>query len=92
VRQVLFSGLATVLATVAAETALILDRLLFRPDISQVGADRASVMRCRWSLMLAGGRCRCCHCCCQPRSGEWAAWRDQAVRVVREPYPGQGPA
>ena len=42
--------------------ALILDRLLFRPDISTVGADRASVTRCRWSLLLAGGRC----CCCQP--------------------------
>jgi len=23
-----------------------------------------SVMRCRWSLLLAGG---CCHRCCQPR-------------------------
>ena len=39
------------------------DRLLFRPDISQVGADRASVMR--WSLLVAVGCC-CCHRCCQP--------------------------
>ena len=36
----------------------------FRPDISPVGADRASVMRCRRSLLPAVGRC----CCCQPRS------------------------
>jgi hypothetical protein len=49
--------------------ALILDRLLFRPDISQVHVDRAGVMRCRRSLLLAGGCCRCCHRCCQPRSG-----------------------
>jgi hypothetical protein len=28
------------------------DLPLFRPDISPVGADRASVMRCRWSLLL----------------------------------------
>jgi hypothetical protein len=46
-------------------TALIRDRLLFRPGISQVGVDRASVMRCRRSLLVAGGCCRCCHCCCQ---------------------------
>src|SRR5690348_14295888 len=39
------------------------DRPFFRPDISPVGADRASVMRCRRSLLLAGGCC-CCHRCC----------------------------
>ena len=49
-------------------SALTLDRLLFRPDISQVGADRGSVMRCRWPLLRAIGRRYCCHCCCQPRS------------------------
>ncbi len=43
---------------------LIPDRL-FRPGISQVGADRASVTRCRRSLPLAVGRCCCCHRCCQ---------------------------
>jgi len=32
----------------------------FRPDISQVAADRASVLGCRRSLLLAVGRCRCC--------------------------------
>ena len=42
------------------------DRLLFRPDISQVGADRASVMRCHRSLLVAVGCCCCYHCCCQP--------------------------
>ena len=46
--------------------ALILDRLLFRPDISQVHVDRAGVMRCRRSLLLTGGCCRYCHRCCQP--------------------------
>ena len=47
-------------------TALILDRLLFRPDISPDGADRASVIGCRRSLMPAVGCCCCCHRCCQP--------------------------
>ena len=37
--------------------ALILDRLLFWPDITQAGRDRASVMRCRRSLLVGGGRC-----------------------------------
>ena len=36
-------------------TALILDCLLFRPDISPVATHRASVMRCRRSLPLAVG-------------------------------------
>ena len=58
------------------------DRPFFRPDIPPVSAYCASVMRCRRSLPLAGVRCCCCHCCCQPRSGERAARRDQAVRVV----------
>jgi hypothetical protein len=48
-------------------TALILDRLLFRPDISPVATDRAGVMRCRRSLPLVVGRCCCCHRCCHPR-------------------------
>jgi hypothetical protein len=37
----------------------------FRPDISSVGADRPSVMRCRRSLLTAVGCCCCCHRCCQ---------------------------
>src|SRR5215471_11999459 len=41
---------------------------LFRPDISPVGANFASVMQCRWSLLPAVGRCCCCQCCCQPTS------------------------
>jgi hypothetical protein len=46
--------------------ALSHDRPFFRPDISRVGADRACVMRCRWSLLAAVGCCCCCHRCCQP--------------------------
>ena len=42
---------------------------VFRPDISQVAADRAGVVRCRWSLALAVGRCCCCHRCCQLGAG-----------------------
>ena len=34
------------------------DRLFFRPDISQVARDRASVVRCRWSLLLLSTRRR----------------------------------
>ena len=41
------------------------DRPFFRPDISPVAADRASVMRCRRSLPVAGGRWCCCHRCRQ---------------------------
>jgi hypothetical protein len=33
------------------------DRPFFRPDVSQVGADRESVVRYRWSPLLAVGRC-----------------------------------
>ena len=39
------------------------DLPFFRPDISQAGADRTGVMRCRRSPLLAGGCCRCCHRC-----------------------------
>jgi len=38
------------------------DRPFFRPDISPVGLDRASVMRCHRSLLSAVG------CCCHPQS------------------------
>lgn len=38
-------------------TGLILDRLLFRPDISPVGRNHASVMRCCRSVVLAAGCC-----------------------------------
>jgi len=37
------------------------DRPLMRPGINRVGADCASVPRCRRSLPLAVGRCCCCH-------------------------------
>jgi len=40
---------------------------LFRPDISPVGANRPSVMRCGRSLLVVTGRCCCCHGCCHPR-------------------------
>jgi hypothetical protein len=55
------------------------DLPLFRPDISPVGADSASVMRCRRSLLVAGGCCRCC----QPRSGIGCA-----RQVTRRARPG----
>src|ERR1700751_3929730 len=38
---------------------------LFRPDIFQVGVDRASVLCCRRPLLVAVGCCCCCHRCCQ---------------------------
>jgi hypothetical protein len=42
------------------------DLPFFRPDISPVGVDRASVMRCRRLLLVAVGGCCCCYRCCQP--------------------------
>jgi hypothetical protein len=33
----------------------------------QAATNRASVMRCRRSLLAAVGRCGCCHRCCHPR-------------------------
>ena len=39
----------------------------FRPDISPVGANLASVMHWRRPLLPAVGRCCCGHCCYQPR-------------------------
>ena len=54
------------------------DRPFFRPDICPVGTDRASVTRCRWSLLVAVGRCCCCHRCCQRISERsWACWLGQ---------------
>ena len=61
------------------------DRLLFRPDISQVGADRASVMGCRRSLRVAVGRCCCFHRCCHP------CWAWPRPRLATSPS-GRGPS
>ena len=47
-------------------------------------------MCCGRLLALADGRCCYCHRCCQPRSGDRVRGRDQTVRVVPEPDPGQG--
>jgi hypothetical protein len=79
--QVLSAVMAAVLATVAAGAALILDRLLFRPDISQVAADRVSVMRYCRSLPLAVGRC------CQLGAGRLVArrWALEAYRSAQGP-------
>jgi len=66
--------------------ALILDRLLM-PDISQVGADSASVIRCRRSLPVAVGRCCCCHRCCQPGAVRPVASRPEPCRG----WPASGP-
>jgi hypothetical protein len=63
------------------------DLPLFRPDISQVGADRASVMRCRRSLPLAVGRCCCCHRCCQLGADRRVASRPAPCRG----WPASGP-
>ena len=71
------------------------DLPLFRPDISPVGTDRARVMRCRRSLVLAAGCCCCCRRCCQLRSGRLCpaapGVRLVTVRTVEgmAPYPGQ---
>jgi len=55
---------------------------LFRPGISPVGANLASVMHCRRSLLPAAGRCGCCHRCCQSR----------AVSAARTFDSGPGPS
>ena len=63
------------------------DLPLFRPDISQVATDRASVLRCRRSLPLADGRCCCCHRCCQLGVGRPVASRPAPCRG----WPASGP-
>ena len=75
--------------TLGTGTVIAVGTALFRPDISQVGADRASVMRCGRSLMSAFGCCCCCHRCCQPRSGRRPAAPDPACWSVprRAPFP-----
>ena len=70
----------------------VADEPLFRPDISQVGADRASVMRCRRSLLSAGGCCCCCHRCCQrlvlfPISKVPGAWTAPCPAQAPPPNP-----
>jgi hypothetical protein len=55
----------------------------FRPDISQVATDRASVVRCRWSLPLAVG----CYCCCQLGAGRPVESRPAPCRG----WPASGP-
>jgi hypothetical protein len=60
----------------------------FRPGICQVGTDRASVVRCRRSLLVAVGRCRCCHRCCQPRDATAPGYLPRpAVVLVHRPFP-----
>ena len=60
----------------------------FRPGICQVGADRASVVRCRRSLLVAVGRCCCCHRCCHPRDATAPGYLPRpAVVLVRRPFP-----
>ncbi len=58
---------------------------VFRPDISPVGANRARVMRCWRSLVLAAGCCCCCHRCCQLPVGLVTARTVEGMA----PYPGQ---
>ena len=60
----------------------------FRPGICQVGTDRASVVRCRRSLLVAVGRCCCCHRCCHPRDATAPGYLPRpAVVLVRRPFP-----
>jgi hypothetical protein len=40
-------------------------------------------MRCRRSLLLASGCCRCCHRCCQPRPGTRRILARQPVEPSR---------
>src|SRR5690349_13294486 len=61
---------------------------LFRPDLSPVGVNRASVMRCgRWLLPAGGHCCCCCHRCCQ--QSDWKSSLDsselslQVGRVIK---------
>jgi hypothetical protein len=75
-------------------TTLTPDLPLFRPDISPVGTDRARVMRCRRSLVLAAGCCCCCHRCCQPGQDALpgcprSSPGDRPHRGGDGPYPGQ---
>ena len=59
------------------------DLPLFRPGISPVGVNRASVMRCPGAA-ACGWSLPCCHRCCHPRRQRLG---DHAtdLRVVREP-------
>ena len=54
------------------------------PGICQVGTDRASVVRCRRSLLVAVGRC----CCGHPRDATGPGYLPRpAVVLVRRPFP-----
>ena len=68
------------------------DRPFFRPDISQVGKNRASVLGCCRSLTPAVGCCGCSHRCCQARPGTRMCGRDAGVCVVQEAHSGPGAA
>ena len=68
------------------------DLPLFRPDISPVGVDRPSVMRCRRSLLLAVGRCCCCHRCCQLDTDCPVASPARTLQGMARVRSGQAPA
>ena len=62
----------------------------FRPDISQVGADRASVMRWRRSLLSAVGCCCCCQHALEQSPGSWKLSRVcLTVRGMARVWSGQ---
>jgi hypothetical protein len=92
------NGLATVLATVAGGTIMILDRLLFRRGESRVAAQPLGVRECRRLRSRGVGCCRCCHRCfrmsrtlqgmARVRLGQASAWplvtdREAAQRLRR---------
>ena len=68
------------------------DLPLFRPDISPVGVDPASVMRCCRSLLPVVGCCCCCHRCCQPRWRGGLLWMRAGCAPPSGTFrPGRGP-
>jgi hypothetical protein len=66
------------MAAPAAVAARPFTACFLGPGISQVGADRASVVRCRRSLLIASGYCRCC----QPSAASFLVWDGRLLWVT----------
>ncbi len=63
----------------------------FRPGICPIGADRARVMRCRRSLVLAVGRCYCCHRLLSTRRRPSGSKPTRTVQGIAASSPGRLP-